>query len=515
MNKLYRKLLLLLSLIIIIGYYILPQESPLPLLLPLKSPLIQQPDYVITDIDLIKCYHKCSIPPNYQQIYPNIDSVAKSKVISYNIIIKSEPLDQAQEVIVDVSTEPIDESYQQIANFNKYKLYKKSIPISDNVNEPPQIRSIEVLFGNNEFQDPRPQHQTIHLPGDTLLHPILSLNKSPSTLPSQQYNEIIQHSRDKYKIMQLSDLHIGQTDRQCHNSKCFADSKTINFVDDAIQAEKPDMVVLTGDIFDIDRTRDYKSVLIKALSPILKHSLPFLYIFGDELNRIPDGPERQEVKTSILEYLSTLPGCLNDQIAENGKFLPYMDLEVRYKSESILITSLDSENLNDGHMSHIYRKARMDDDDDNDSKKQYDYKLLFFHHPLGEFRPVGKFKLVGSYNEKHPLGTATGMVRDMINCGYAAVGVGHEHENDACILYPEDDGKEERENKKSQKKKKAKKIWLCYSGVTGDSGITKLNRDYDRRMRMFEVDFELKRILSWKRTESDRKAFDYQQVYPL
>ena len=133
-----------------------------------------------------------------------------------------------------------------------------------------------------------------------------------------------------------------------------------------------------------------------------------------------------------------------------------------------------------------------------------DYKLLFFHYPLPQFRPKGKFKLVGSYNEKHELDDKTKLKvhDDIINCGYNVISVGHEHENDACLLSNStfDDS-----NKSS--------IWLCYNSVTGDSGITKLDKQYVRKLRLFEIDFEKNRILSWKRQEKDNKPFEYQAIY--
>ena len=95
--------------------------------------------------------------------------------------------------------------------------------------------------------------------------------------------------------------------------------------------------------------------------------------------------------------------------------------------------------------------------------------------------PKGKFKIVGSYNEKHELDRKTKLKfhDDIISCGYNVISVGHEHENDACLL-----------SSSSSSSNSDKSIWLCYNSITGDSGITKLDKQYVRKLRLFEIDFE-------------------------
>lgn len=124
---------------------------------------------------------------------------------------------------------------------------------------------------------------------------------------------------------------------------------------------------------------------------------------------------------------------------------------------------------------------------------------MFFHYPLPNFRPDKEFKLIGSYNEKHKLETPTDrkFLHDAIDCGYKAISVGHEHENDACIW----------------KEEKNKNILLCYSGITGESGITRLDEQYKRRLRVFEIDFDKNQILSWKRTKE--QSLDPQAIWPI
>lgn len=90
---------------------------------------------------------------------------------------------------------------------------------------------------------------------------------------------------------------------------------------------------------------------------------------------------------------------------------------------------------------------------------------------------------------------------DIFHLGYQVVSVGHEHENDACIVS---------ENKSDGKV--IDSLWLCYNSVTGESGET-ISTDYARKLRIFQIDFEDRQMLSWKREQKTGEAFDYQMVH--
>lgn len=64
-----------------------------------------------------------------------------------------------------------------------------------------------------------------------------------------------------------------------------------------------------------------------------------------------------------------------------------------------------------------------------------------------------------------------------------------------------------------EKNNDLKKIWLCYNAITGDSGDTKLNKDYDRKVRFYEINLDSRKLFSWKRSELQKKPFDYQLIH--
>ncbi|RCK60364.1 Protein SIA1 [Candida viswanathii] len=470
---------------------------------------------IITDFSVIKChlYTKCNIPKSYIQLLPNLNYYHNSKIKNdYYLIVKYQSLDEATKVITDISTTKNDDSYEEIKIDDQLTLYKKVVisntqqPVAQDL---PILRSIDVLFGNNDLIDSRPYHNTLHLSNSDTIHTILSLNmmsleqqakaqESNNYLDNVKNSQLIETNNQRYKVMQLSDLHFGQDLGRCETvigekdednvdeEKCTSDLKTLKFIEDSINQEKPDLIVITGDLIDIHRSIDYKSILLKSLQPILANGIKFIYTFGDEI-------EHTATKLSVVAFLSTLPNCLNTVPQDNTLHgVSNYNFQIKNEKQSASITVLDSENhlLDDSQINYLYRI---------NNEVSSDYKLLFFHYPIPQFRPKGKFKIVGSYNEKHALDTTTNVKfhDDIINCGYNVIGVGHEHENDACLL----------------SQLKSNSIWLCYNSITGDSGVTRLDNNYVRKLRIFEIDFADNRILSWKRKEVDKSTFDYQLIY--
>lgn len=508
---------------------------------------------IITDFNIIKCniYTKCNIPKSYIQLFPNLNYYHNSKIKNdYYLIVKYQSLNEATKLITDISTVKIDDNYEEIKIDNQLSLFKKIVisntqqQIGDNL---PILRSIDILFGNNDLIDSRSYHNTLHLSKKDSIHTILSLNmmtlnqekhlnENNQILNDVKNSQLIEIINPRYKIMQLSDLHFGQDLGRCetiinnnnnnnneeeedNNSvvdeeKCTSDLKTLKFIEDSINQENPDLIVITGDLIDIHRSIDYKSILLKSLQPILANNIKFIYTFGDEINDL-------ETKISIISFLSTLPNCLNKLPEDNNDYnslhgLTNYNFQIKRDKQSASITILDSQDhyLDDSQINFLYRLNK---------ELKNDYKLLFFHYPIPQFRPKGKFKIVGSYNEKHKLDTKTNIKfhDDIINCGYNVIGVGHEHENDACLLSELKKKKSNNNNnnnnqeltQEEEEEEEGNSIWLCYNSITGDSGITRLDTNYIRKLRIFEIDFIDNRILSWKRKEIDKTTFDYQLIY--
>ncbi|KAI5964087.1 SIA1 [Candida pseudojiufengensis] len=548
-NRHYSKLIVLITASFsILGIYlfvqsikptILSQTNLLNYQLNLQDNLLNN-DQIISDIEIFKCRKfskNCDneIPSNFRLIRPSLkyyESKSNSNYYNkdfykfdYYLGIEIKRIEDTNTILEDLSLTPKD-GYEEV-KLDEFIIYKKNY-ILDGKKQIPKdlsiIRSIDILFGSKELIDSRPNYTTLHLIDSDKIHPIISFkkvtkdelikqNELTKNLKEIKDNNQIITDKDKFKILQLSDLHFGQDLGRCtieknnknEPPKCKSDLRTLKFISNILQKEKPDLIIITGDLIDNNRIIDYKSILLKSLQPIIETNIKFLYTFGDENLSI-------ESKQLILKFLSTLPNCLNTEIYESNNHhnhihgltnLNYQIYNENFQNQISSITILDSQNhfIDDSQINYLYRI-------NNNDQKDSTYKLLFFHHPIPQFRPEGTFKIIGSYNEKHNLDTKTNpkFHDDIINCKYNVVAVGHEHENDACILS---------EKEKDHKSNQQQSIWLCYNSVTGDSGKTLIKENYIRKMRLFEIDYSQKRILSWKRKEDDKSIFEPQLIYKL
>ncbi|KAI5956470.1 SIA1 [Candida jiufengensis] len=538
-NRHYLKLLVTITLsFLILFFYIILQQIK-PNIISQDALLVDQmhlyeflngEKQIISDLEIFKCRkfsQKCdeNIPNEFILLRPPLNyHYPKSNKdfykFDYYLGVKFAKIDGSSQYLENLSLIKKD-GYKEVT-LDDFTIYKKVLvtnagkPLPDDVSI---IRSMDILFGSNDFIDSRPNHEALHLSDDNSINPIISFERvtkneiKASVKIMKQIDQVkndntINTDKEKYKVLQLSDLHFGQDLGRCSNNKdntnsedrqknnCKSDLRTTKFVEKVISKENPDLIVITGDLIDVKRMIDYKSILLKSLQPILNSQIKFLYTFGDE-------NLSTETKKLIIKFLSTLPNCLNTPITEPNLIhgltnYNYQVINEKYPNQVSSITVLDSQGhfIDESQINYLYRL--------NNIHQDSVYKLLFFHHPIPQFRPEGTFKIIGSYNEKHALDTKTNMKfhDDIINCKYNVVAVGHEHENDACIL-----------SEQVKKADEMKSIWLCYNSVTGDSGRTVINENYVRKMRLFEIDYEQKRILSWKRKEDDKAIFEPQLIF--
>ncbi|OBA21681.1 Metallo-dependent phosphatase [Metschnikowia bicuspidata var. bicuspidata NRRL YB-4993] len=495
---------------------------------------------IVTDIHIQRCLRgfSCDGPPARSELTFWEKSLTKLnlfpddfQLFDYYMYVEKSPTVESDRFVIDITftlTEQQPESNIKNSKFLKYKIspsgyiWIQYIEVLDF--KIPVVREVNVFYGKEDMKDSRKHWEfepsRIPIPGKFLIHAKISMLKVSVVdeiviLKSEQdfdsilkKNEMLVTTTPKFKIIQLSDMHIGQDTGACYDD-CKFDIDTLEFVKSAIQQEGDvQLIVITGDMIDVSRTTHYGSVVLKALSPVLESGIPFIFTFGDSDYRRTGHVNKIE----ILNFIASLPGCYNKKYDDldhrlhglsNGNLKIYnaqstsedgqIDLQnLPLKPANALVTYLDSEGkmVKDSQANYVYRVNHKQSSDT-------EHKLLFLHYPLPNFRPKGTVKLIGSYNEKHELVTETDkkFLEDIKASGYKAVAVGHEHENDACIW--EETG--------------GAKVLLCYSGVTGESGLTRLDPGYKRRLRVFEFDFEKNKIYGWKRDQE--KSIDPQEIW--
>jgi metallophosphoesterase superfamily enzyme len=93
----------------------------------------------------------------------------------------------------------------------------------------------------------------------------------------------------KFKIVQISDTHMVTGVGICKDAidahgmdlpESEADPLTVDFIGKILDAEKPDLVILTGDQLHHD-IPDSQSALFKVVAPIIERSIPFAAVFGN------------------------------------------------------------------------------------------------------------------------------------------------------------------------------------------------------------------------------------------
>ena len=113
-------------------------------------------------------------------------------------------------------------------------------------------------------------------------------------------NDVLRFNKDgKFKIMQISDTQDIDIPREA----------MIMFMEKALDAEKPDLVVFTGDQLAGGKIKTAEGVYagIKAiLQPVVDRGIPFTFVFGNHDNDDGCPVSRDEQ----FAYYQTFPGCL-------------------------------------------------------------------------------------------------------------------------------------------------------------------------------------------------------------
>lgn len=157
------------------------------------------------------------------------------------------------------------------------------------------VTSADLLFGVDAI-DPRPQW--------TLLSSPLQSEEAQHSVPAArlsirhgQPQPRADHSREKlvaredgtFKIVQLADTHMVTGVGTCTDAidahghplpESEADPLTVKFIGEVLDAEKPDLVVFTGDQLH-HNILDSQTALFKVVGPVVERAIPFVVVFGN------------------------------------------------------------------------------------------------------------------------------------------------------------------------------------------------------------------------------------------
>ena len=233
----------------------------------------------------------------------------------------------------------------------------------------------------------------------------------------------------KFKIVQFTDTHINLLNK--------SNLDVYNTIEKIIEIEKPDFIILTGDMVTQDNPQEAYQRLSKLFSTA---KVPWAMVFGNH------DSENNFSRKELADFLQTLPYCLNNDKGEtygNSNFI--ISVAGKNKKQAALLYCMDSNTYStlkptvDGYgwfdFSQInwYREKSSEFTAANDNKPLP--ALAFFHIPFPEYTQAWNNKvnppLGVKYEEECSPDINTGMFSAMLERGdVMGTFVGHDHVND-------------------------------------------------------------------------------------
>lgn len=393
---------------------------------------------------------------------------------------------------------------------------EKSLTESDFVTE------ISVLFGE-DCVDPRPawrlskewrlEHSKVPC--------YLTLRTRDSDPHGKKFPTLSASLENPFKIVQLADLHYSVGEGRCRDEfpkheNCIADPKTLAFVEKVLDTEKPQLVVFTGDqIMGSECVQDSVTALLKVVDPIIKRQIPYAMVWGNH------DDEGSLDRWEISKLAQSLPLSLfkigdhdtNDNSFGVGNYVHYIYGEDgnplsalyfldahKYSPNAKAYSGYDWIKEEQWNFFDGYKDAFVD--------QKASLSMAFFHIPLPEYlnvdsssSPGTQNPLIGNFKEgvTAPKYNSKG-IATLRELGVKVTSVGHDHCNDYCLL--ED----------SQSPAINERIWLCFGGAAGEGGYGGYGGT-ERRIRVYQLDFFKRSIVTWKVLNSSPEApFDHQTL---
>lgn len=237
-----------------------------------------------------------------------------------------------------------------------------------------------------------------------------------------------------FKILQFTDTHI--------NIATKSNLKSLDIIKDVIEAEKPNLVLLTGDIV----TQDGPQEGYQLLSQIFNNAgVPWAVVFGNHES------EGKFPRSSLAKLVETFPGCLNKNVGGitgySNFILPILGSRNEVEALLYCLDSNSYSNLKpnvqgygwfDFSQIDWYRINSKEFTQKNQGKPVP--SLAFFHIPLQEYTQANHQKdsiIIGVRTEDESSALInSGMYSAFLEFGdVMGIFVGHDHLNDYITVY--------------------------------------------------------------------------------
>lgn len=384
------------------------------------------------------------------------------------------------------------------------------------------VTAIDVLFGHDAV-DPRPgwEIKDPALMIDyslTTPQPHLSVRHGNPKSPSKPIPRV--NKEGKFKIIQVSDLHLATGVGVCRepeppstDGRCEADPRTLAFIGSVLDSEMPDLVVLTGDQVNGETAPDAQSAVFKFAEIFIRRKIPYALIFGNH------DDEGSLDRVTLMSLIKSLPYSLSEPGLPTVDGVGNYVVEVLARGTShhsaLTLYLLDTHaySPDEAHYQGYdwLKKSQIDwfretaaalktSPAHKDYARQH-LDMAFIHIPLPEYRNIDAAHMIPDTGKLREPPTApsfnSGFKDALVENGVIAVSCGHDHANDYCLL----EGHSSTPNQGSVAHA-AGKLWMCYAGGSGFGGYGGYGGYRPRRrVRVWEFDFNLERVETWKRIE--------------
>ena len=401
------------------------------------------------------------------------------------------------------------------------------------------VTAVDILYGA-DAADPRQgwevKSNSFSLDLDRrAIEPRLSIRRGHPKITPKPVPRI--RKDGKFKILQVSDMHLSTGLGVCRDEypptkHCDADSRTMEFVGEVLDSEKPDLVVLSGDQVNGETAPDSQSAMFKMAELFVSRNIPYALIFGNHddegsLSRVDLMTLAADLPLSLADSgLATVDGTGNYHIEvlargtthHSALTLYFLDTH-SYSPDEAHYKGYDW--LKPSQISWFRETARSL----RTAHKEYSHHHLdmaFIHIPLPEYRDRSKI-IAGTGDWLEPPtapGFNSGFKDALVEQGVFAVSCGHDHVNDYCNLDSHSDRDELDEAMDQEEKNHAKngRVWMCYGGGSGYGGYGGYG-GYKRRVRVWDFEMNEGTVETWKRVDGEEKRFGVKTVvrggYPV
>lgn len=306
----------------------------------------------------------------------------------------------------------------------------------------------------------------------------------------------------KFKIVQFTDLHyvpkydLLKSDAK-HDSLVNASKKAIDNICTVLDIEKPNLVIITGDIV---WGKPAKKALNDVLKPIIDRNIPFAITWGNH------DSERDLTNSQLQKIVESTPGNVgidDENVVGNSDFtLPIIGKDQR---PAFVLYCFDSHSYSSLKQIKGYDWIKAEQIEAYRAKSKKYTKanngkpvpaLAFFHIALPEYNLAAsdeKAPLIGIRGEKACAPEInTGLFSAMLECGgIMGVFVGHDHNDNYVTEY--------------------KGISLGYGQYTGGNTVY-FDLPYGNGGRVFELKEGAKEFDTWIRLHTGEKIFPYHKT---